>query len=765
MAKYLRFYVGRVRIEMELCLGRKTKKRGVEVKLQQQLKSMRAVRVLGFGACAVLLFLLGIMIFPPVKVDNSSAANAPVEADSSVGLEIGGVENSTLAFNMKPTSVDGTFAESDVMTIKASTNSFTGYTLSIAAQEGVDSTKLVSTDANCTDVSKCAIVPLSSSVTKSNYENPSGSAAVEAVRNTWGFSPSQYLGNDSSVEDNSATDGTEVYLPISTTATNLAKTNSANASGTSNSYTIKIGARIDTTIPMGTYENTFVIAAVGNGANFSIAYVDNSGDGNVVLPNNQSELTYDTTVQISSTVPSRTGYYFAGWCSAETSTLPCSGTTYQPNGDFYIDQTASSNTITLYAMWGSCTGGKICYHQNNSAATGSMGEQTASSNADITLLTPNFALSDYGFAGWSEDANAAVKLVSGTTVTIYGPTADITTGDLSTSGMNLYAVWVPVAKDSSGNELTFQTTDLFGTALAGGGTLSAKSNGYVTALKDERDNRVYAVAKLADGKYWMIENLRLEAAGTVGNNANDASVTNQSLAQGYGGVFSGLASAESTDFTDSTAANSLYKSDGSSDVAGVNEATLNDVGTSDGPGYRIPRYNNTNITAGASSPTDGNANIYAYGNYYSWAAAVANTTNNDTNDTSMATSICPKGWGLPRGGDKDNTTNSDFWSLSVAVAGAIPTNSTTETSPYYTGDPEGVNVSSGLRSFPNNFVYAGIWSGAASNGRGTSASYWTATAEGALNSYSLDISSSVVYPGTGVDNDKAAGLTVRCVAQ
>jgi uncharacterized repeat protein (TIGR02543 family) len=45
---------------------------------------------------------------------------------------------------------------------------------------------------------------------------------------------------------------------------------------------------------------------------------------------------------LSSTKPTRSGYFFAGWNTAADG----SGTTYQPNQTF-----ALSNNVTLYAKW------------------------------------------------------------------------------------------------------------------------------------------------------------------------------------------------------------------------------------------------------------------------------------------------------------------------------------------------------------------------------------------------------------------------------
>lgn len=331
--------------------------------LQQHLRSERALRLAGLVACGVLLFLAGLIMCPPMQENEADAATGqPTPATSSVTLSIA---DGPLSFDLKPISSDGTFAESTTMTITASTNSFSGYTLSIAAQSGDNTTKLINTDTEKCPVTetKCSIASLSGVVTKNAYADPVDSTAVEAVRNTWGFSPSEYLDGETSI-DNSATDGTEKYLPISTTATNLAKTIAAN-NDVPNTYTMKIGARVDSNIAMGTYENTFVIAAVGNGAAYTINYADNSGEA-TGMPGVQTGMTPDIIVELSGDQPSRVGYDFAGWCSVNNAdnVFSCGGNIYQPGGSFGIDQT-SENSITLYAIWEEpCPTNTICYKAN-----------------------------------------------------------------------------------------------------------------------------------------------------------------------------------------------------------------------------------------------------------------------------------------------------------------------------------------------------------------------------------------------------------------
>ena len=192
--------------------------------------------------------------------------------------------------------------------------------------------------------------------------------------------------------------------------------------------------------------------------------------------------------------------------------------------------------------------GYISYNPNATGVTDSMGDQSVTASAtSANLWASNFQRPNYGFAGWSDkfdwelNANSADGNGTGNNAGyhIYGPNATITftTGQYSGNnpGLSLYAVWVP----SSGYMQDFTASQC-----------SSMSQGNVIGLKDKRDNQVYAVAKLADGKCWMIENLRLDNQFTTG-------ATNEALAQGYHkwngsgtdyGDFIGLADPETANF-------------------------------------------------------------------------------------------------------------------------------------------------------------------------------------------------------------------------
>ena len=411
-----------------------------------------------------------------------------------------------------------------------------------------------------------------------------------------------------------------------------------------------------------------------------------------------------------------------------------------------------TNTVNFYAVANpeptlgpvDCDPGKICYNVNSLTATeGTMGKQSASDGSNVTLLASNFSKQGYGFAGWSDTYDYSGNL--------YGPQEDITVPTGTTAnGLSLYAIWIKSEGSLQDSAKVAQVCNRLTAASSTTKTLNS-----VSALTDQRDNNTYAIAKLADGKCWMIENLRLENTGTDN--------TNGSLAQGYGtsatyGNFSGLANAESANFTDSTTANSLYYSGTQSGDATVN------IGTSNDPGYRMPRYNNLNTSTRASSPTNNDGNMYSYGNYYTWHAAIADLTYNGTNNQSTTgISLCPAGWHLPKGGDKSNEANNELWSLVVDGIndGTKPANYDSSTYPYYTGTTEGSNASNKLRAYPNNFLYSGYFNTSSAYGRGSRGSYWSSTAYNNSNSYYLSLGSSDVYPGNNYYS-KDRGRSIRC---
>ncbi|MBR3246384.1 hypothetical protein IKF87_00660 [Candidatus Saccharibacteria bacterium] len=359
--------------------------------------------------------------------------------------------------------------------------------------------------------------------------------------------------------------------------------------------------------------------------------------------------------------------------------------------------------------------GKIVYHPNTSSVQGQIGDQSASNNASVDLWASNFKRTGYGFAGW----NTAYDY-SGT---YYGPNQTITApADVETNGLSLYAVWIK----SQGTIQNWDGCD----SLAQGAT---------TALTDERDGNTYAVAKLADGKCWTIENLRLADKDSSNNDIELSSTNTHNPSLPLTNIYDSsttsyhLSPTSSLDYDATTAPEGWCT---------TNSAACDDQS-------RLRTDNTTLFTDNTSSNYSTSNNVYSYGNYYNWYSATAGHGKYGSSYGSGYTSpgdICPAGWHLPTGG----SATAEFGALDVAMGGTGAYQSTAEASNRW-------------RSYPNNFVYSGYVDGSSVNGRGAYGFYWSSSANYSNLAYNLYFYSSYVYPGT-YRSIKYYGRMARCVA-
>ncbi len=452
------------------------------------------------------------------------------------------------------------------------------------------------------------------------------------------------------------------------------------------------------------------------------------------------------------------------------SACPANSICYAPNTPDIVGTMVSSNitpptlaSVSSYASVGNQT-------QTRNESNSLVG---ISSNSTAQLIAPNYSREGYGFAGWSTDFEADDSSI------IYGPNETITVPDVSSHGLILYPVWIASTGNLQGADGQGWTgCSSLTTAPADGSRATLAS---MTALKDTRDNNVYTVARLADGKCWMVENLRLNAEDSRGD-------ANAAKAQGYGdatannlGKFIGLADSEDTNFTtgstssatDPTTANSIY-------YAGTQSGTATiDIFQTNFASFRIPRYNNnnTNMATGATN-SDGSTTLtdryngsgnnlrwFGYGNYYSWSAAVADTSYYSYDSPpSTTTSICPKGWRLPIGNKTVFNTTGDFYVLNKTLMGGTEPNNN-NTNYYGTVDNVnlGVKASKLLRAFPNNFVYSGYFNESSAGLRGNDGFYWSSSVINSSSAYYLTINYNRVFPGTEYLIRRSIGFSVRCI--
>jgi len=146
--------------------------------------------------------------------------------------------------------------------------------------------------------------------------------------------------------------------------------------------------------------------------------------GGLLSPENQIKNQYEP-LQISSVVPTKLGYSFAGWLTSNTA-VP---SVLQP-GDYYIED----ETVTLKAQWAP-NQGKVFFDANG--GTEAPDAQTKLYGKNLTLTKSKPSKAGYAFVGWSlsKDASEPSYYAGGS----YDYDADLISG--SGSNATLYAVW------------------------------------------------------------------------------------------------------------------------------------------------------------------------------------------------------------------------------------------------------------------------------------------------------------------------------------
>ena len=247
----------------------------------------------------------------------------------------------------------GSSSDSNIITVSASSNAIHGYTLTstvgsssnTSAELRRDGTE-TSTDRKFTSLTanKAALDGFSSSDWGYSYSTDSGS--------TW---VSGDVGSTSSGYNGYTYNGSSSYV-----------THINASSNGSSSFQYKIGAKASGTQVAGEYTN--VINFIGTGkvvtTNYTISYNANGGTG---APANQTGSTTNGAVALSSTLPTKAGYSFKGWCTVDNTTDPaaCSGITVKSGGLMALNSGSSASvTKTVYAVWGT----NMKYIQNLAAS-------------------------------------------------------------------------------------------------------------------------------------------------------------------------------------------------------------------------------------------------------------------------------------------------------------------------------------------------------------------------------------------------------------
>lgn len=159
------------------------------------------------------------------------------------------------------------------------------------------------------------------------------------------------------------------------------------------------------------------------GITHTLSYNANGGSG---APSTQTvtDASSTTSMTVSSTVPTRTGYNFLGWATTSSATT----------AGYSADDTVSvgSTAVTLYAVWQLKTYTHIIYYDAN-GGSGAPSTQTVTNTISSYTMTISNTIPTYPgytFLGWSKlnSATSPTYQPGGTTVVANNP-------------IKLYAIW------------------------------------------------------------------------------------------------------------------------------------------------------------------------------------------------------------------------------------------------------------------------------------------------------------------------------------
>ena len=235
-------------------------------------------------------------------------------------------------------------------------------------------------------------------------------------------------------------------------------------------------------------------------------------------------------------------------------------------------------------------------------------------------------------------------------------------------------------------------------------TFDGSNSSAVRTVTDNRGGttRTYEIAKLADGKCWMLTNLKLgSTSGSITLTPSDSDVV--------------------SNFT-------------------LPQVTIGGAGEFD-----LPR-------AYGPVPGDTGTGATNYGYLYNFSAATAGETRASLPANNAQYSICPANWRLPSGGE--GSTDTDFAALDIAFGGtgAYDENGPSQLMWGFTGPLKG--------------TFFGLWSGYTSSfmNQGDGAygyTFWTKTPIGAEGAYLAGAGTEYTSPdGSG---NRSNGWAMRCL--
>ena len=272
-------------------------------------------------------------------------------------------------------------------------------------------------------------------------------------------------------------------------------------------------------------------------------------------------------------------------------------------------------------------------------------------------------------------------------------------------------------------------------------------------LVDLRDNKLYHVAKLADGHCWMTQNLDLEIDATRTYTHNDTDLGWDPNSFDSNATWK----PDTTNGRYNLPVNGTYVTGWSNQNNYPYSADPGDVYyyTSNSEANDI-KYNSLSECI-AANHTEGDCKHYHAGNYYNWTAAIAsnNSSGINTDKARANNSICPSGWRLPN----TDTVDSNYNEFGRLLYGYNITNNKangTNSVGFKTG---GLNA---IRISPLYFTRSGFINDRQLAIPGSAGYYWSNTINSSTNAYDLGFGSNI-YPARS--DFRNLGWSIRCLAR
>ncbi len=281
-------------------------------------------------------------------------------------------------------------------------------------------------------------------------------------------------------------------------------------------------------------------------------------------------------------------------------------------------------------------------------------------------------------------------------------------------------------------------------------------------LIDSRDNKAYTIAKLADGKCWMTQNLDLDLRkdGTITYNSTNTNLTvagSGAYENGYtveDGVITWTPVNATINFTGDTVAG--WESNTAPYTANPGDVYYYTSGT-DEPDTT---YDSLELCMKDHAAED--CKHYHAGNYYNWSAAVASNDSSSltTQYDNAANSICPAGWRLPNGPSIDNVSYSEILGMVKSYAGVLGDLTHCGGSCFfYNYEESGFEA---VRRSPLWLARSG-WFETSSSRYGVSGFYVSGTVSSNSDFFETNFNSGQLWPMTPMS--KSFGFSIRCVAK